>query len=57
MKISNEGVLEIIQDILGSFLKSKPGLVDVYTSKDLRSQLDSLQSKWELIALGFLTGL
>ena len=45
VKISNEGMLEIIQDILRNFLKGKPGLVDAYTSKDLRSQLDSLQSK------------
>ena len=48
IRISNEGVL-IIQVILGSFLKGKPGLAEAYTSKDLRGQLDSLQSKWELI--------
>ena len=53
MKVSNDGVLEIIQDILGSFLKGKSGLVDACTSEELRSQLHSLQSKWEHIAPGF----
>ena len=43
-------VLEIIQDILGSFLMDKPGLVDACTSEELSSQLYSLQSKWERIA-------
>ena len=55
MKISNDCVLEIIQDILGSFLRGKPGLVDACTSKELRSQLHSLQSKWERIAPGFFS--
>ena len=55
MKTSNDSMLEIIQDILGSFLRGKPGLVDACTSEELRSQLYSLQSKWERIAPGFLS--
>lgn len=55
MKVSNELTLEIIQDILGSFLRGKPGLVDACTSEELRSQLYSLQSKWECIAPRFFS--
>ena len=53
MKVSNDGVLEIIQDILGSFLRAKPGLVDAHTPDDLKSRLSGLNNKWEEIAPGF----
>ena len=55
MKISSDCVLEIIQVVLGSFLRGKPGLVDACTSKELRTQLHSLQSKWERIAPGLFS--
>ncbi len=28
MKVSNDGVIQIIQDVLGSFLKGRHGLAD-----------------------------
>ena len=53
MKVSNDGVVDIIQDVLGSFLKGRPGLVDARTSEELNSQLLCLKSKWDGIAPGF----
>ena len=45
MMVSNDGVVDIIQDVLGSFLKGKSGLVDASTSVELKSQLHSLKTK------------
>ena len=53
MKVSSDSVLEIIQDILGSFLRGKQGLVDACSSEDLRDKLYSMQGRWEIIAPGF----
>ena len=36
-------------------MRGKPGLVDACTSEELRSQLHSLQSKWEHIAPRFFS--
>ena len=53
MKVSNDVMLEIIQDIFGSLIRGKPGLVDAFTAGDLRSQFDQLKTKWEGVASGF----
>ena len=52
MSIQNEIVLEVLQDVLGSFLKGKEGLVDAVDCTDLRTRLQSLRSKWEVQAQG-----
>ena len=43
MSIQNETTLDIIQDILGSFLKGK-GLVDAIDCNDLRNRQQLLNS-------------
>ena len=53
MKVSNDGVVDVIQDVLGSFLKGKLGLVDASTSEELRESAFCLKSKWDTIAPGF----
>ena len=53
MKVSNDVMLEIIQDIFGGLIRGKPGLVDAFTAGDLRSQFDQLKTKWEGVASGF----
>ena len=53
MSIQNEIVLEVLQDVLGSFLKGKEGLVDAVDCTNLRTRLQSLRSKWEAQAPGF----
>ena len=53
MKVSNDAMLEIIQDIFGSLIRGKPGLVDAFTTGDLRNQFDQLKTKWESVASGF----
>ena len=42
MNTPNDVILDIIQDILGSFLKGKEGLVDANDGDDLRSRLQPL---------------
>ena len=54
MKISKSVALIIIQDIFGSFLKGKEGLVDASDVPDLHSKLQSLKVSWESHAPGFL---
>ena len=53
MNIQNDITLEILQDILGSFLKGTEGLVDAIDCHALHSRLQSLKSKWECQAPGF----
>ena len=53
MSVQNDVTIEIIQDILGSFLKGKEGLVDASDCDALRDRLHSLKSKWESHAPGF----
>ena len=53
MNTPNDVILDIIQDILGSFLKGKEGLVDANDGDDLRSRLQPLNTKWEAQAPGF----
>jgi len=53
MKVQSDNILEIIQDILGSFLRGKPGLVNAQTADDLTYQFHQLESRWEQIAPGF----
>lgn len=53
MKVPNHTLLVIIQDIFGSFLKGKAGLVDACDVNDLHCKLQSLKSVWESYAPGF----
>ena len=53
MNVPNHIQLIIIQDILGSFLKGKEGLVDASDGGDLYSRLQSLKPMWESCAPGF----
>ena len=53
MKVSNDALLEIIQDVFGSLIRGKPGLVDAFTAGDLRNQFNQVKTKWESIAPGF----
>ena len=53
MKISNDGVIQIIQDVLGSYLRGKRGLVDARSAEELQSLFVALKSNWEVIAPGF----
>ena len=53
LHVSNDVVLDIIQDILGSYLKGKPGLVDMNNVADLQSKFMSLKEKWDKEAPGF----
>ena len=46
-------MLDIIQDILGSYLKDKPGLVDMNNVADLENKFMSLKEKWDKEAPGF----
>ena len=43
----------MLQDILGSFLKGKQGLVDMGGVAELHDKFQSLKSNWELHAPGF----
>lgn len=49
----NDDVYEIIQDVLGSILKGRPGLVNAQSSEELKTQFLALKTKWEIIAPGF----
>ena len=53
LNISNDVCTDILQDILGSFLKGKPGLVDISNAAELRDIFHSLEGKWEAQAPGF----
>ena len=53
MKVSNDDVIQIIQDVLGSFLKGKQGLVDAQSAEQLKTQFFELKTSWENIAPGF----
>lgn len=53
MKVSNDVVIHIIQDVLGSLLKGKRGLVDAQSMDEVQSHLLELKSSWEVIAPGF----
>ena len=53
LSISNEVCFDILQDILGSFLRGKQGLVDMGSVAELHDKFQSLKSKWEVQAPGF----
>ena len=53
MNVSDHVSMEIIQDILGSGLKGREGLVDAENVAELMSRLQSFKSKWEAMAPGF----
>ena len=53
MKVFNDALLEIIQDVFGSLIRGKSGLVDAFTAGDLRNQFNQVKTKWESIAPGF----
>ena len=53
MNLSDHASMEIIQDILGSGLKGREGLVDAENAAELMSRLQSFKSKWEAMAPGF----
>ena len=51
--VCNEVCFDVLQDILGSFLKGKQGLVDMGSVADLHDKFQSMKSKWEVQAPGF----
>ena len=53
LHVSNDVMLDIIQDILGSYLKGRVGLVDMSNVAELQSKFFSLKEKWEEEAPGF----
>ena len=53
LHVSNDVMLDIIQDILGSYLKGRVGLVDMSNVAELQSKFLSLKEKWEEEAPGF----
>ena len=53
LSISNEVCLDILQDILGSFLRGKQGLVGMSSVVELHDKFQSLISKWERQVPGF----
>ena len=53
MKVPNHVMLIIIQDIFGSFIKGKEGLVDASDVDDLHCNLQLLKATWESYVPGF----
>jgi hypothetical protein len=53
MKVPNHTLLNIIQDIFGSFLSGKEGLVDANNADELHCKLQSFKLTWESYAPGF----
>jgi len=51
--VSNDVCIDVLQDILGSSLKGKPGLVDMNSAAEMQDMFQSLKVKWEKQAPGF----
>ena len=47
MGITSDALRDIIQDILGSFIKGKTGLVDSADVAEFHTLLHGLREKWE----------
>ena len=56
MKVSNDVLLEIIQDVFGSLIRGKPGLVDDFTAGDLRNQFNQVKPNGKILLQVFTTG-
>lgn len=52
MNVSNNVCIDVLQDILGIFLKGKVGLADINSASELQNMILSLQDKWEKHAPG-----
>ena len=53
MAVSNDILHDVLQDILGNYVKGRKGLVDSENSAKFHTLLESLRDKWELVAPGF----
>ena len=51
--VSNDVYIDVLQDILGSFLKGEPGLVDMNSAAEMQDMFQSLKVKWKKQAPGF----